>query len=287
MFSTSRFAHLGIAVVMMATATKTALAADIVEFRYRPPQVGQHGTHEMQFQLDLNIAMRQAGKTISSEAQQLSRDQQREMTILEVTDKHATKVEVVYRKAQEIVGRGNQNGLPQTQPIEGKSYLVERHADDLIVTDLQGQAVAEEERTLVAASMQSVGRPSPLGQLLNGKKLAVGQTLRLPNEMAADVLGMKDTGGEPQNVNLMLCEVRQEDGRRLANFDLSITLKLTGGGSLEIKGDLQIEPETCQIAAANFSGPVSMREEHGPTGHTFEVQSEGTMKVAVRSREIR
>jgi hypothetical protein len=276
-----------IAFGLLLLAGRPALGAEAVEFHYRPPQVGQHGTHEMQFQLELTIAVRQSGKTISSEAQQLSRDQQRQVTILEVADKHASKVEVVYRKAQESMGRGNQAGPPQTQPIEGKSYLVERRADDLVVTDSQGQPVPEEERTLVVASMQSVGRPSPLGLLLDGKKLTVGQTLRLPNAMASDVLGMKDTGGEPQKVDLLLREVRQDEGRRLARFDLSIILKLAGGGTMEIKGDLQIEPDTCQIAAANFSGPVSMREEHGPQGHTFEVRSEGTMKVAVNSREIK
>jgi hypothetical protein len=84
-----------------------------------------------------------------------------------------------------------------------------------------------------------------------------------------------------------LREVRQESGRRLANFDLSIVLKLAGGGTMEINGDLQIEPDTCQVAAANFSGPVSMREEHGPQGHTFEVRSEGTMKVAVKSHAMK
>ncbi len=277
----------GIAVCLLTTIVGKALAADTVEFRYQPPKVGQHGMHEMQFQLELTIAMRQAGKTISSEAQQLGRDQQREMTILQVTDNHASKVEVLYHKAQETVGRGQQSVTPQTQSIEGKSYLVERQGDEITVTDSLGQPVPEDERTLVAASMQAIGRPSPLGLLLNGKKMAVGQTLRLPNEMASDVLGMKDTGGEPQKVELLLREVRQESGHRLANFDLSIVLKLAGGGTMEIKGDLQIEPETCQVAAANFSGPVSMREEHGPQGHTFEVRSEGTMKVAVKSHEMK
>ena len=275
------------AVVFLATFTGATAAAELVEFHYRPPQVGQQGTHEMQFQLELNIAVRQAGRTISAEQQQLARDQQRQMRILQVTDNHASKVEVTYRKAQEAVSRGKQEGLPQRQSIEGKSYLVERKGDDLIVTDLEGQPVPEDERTLVAASMQSIGKPSPLGLLLNGKKVPIGSTVKLPNAMAADLLGMKDTGGEPQKVDLVLREVRQENGRRLAYFDLSIVLKLTAGGTMEIKGDLQIEPETCQVAAANFAGPVSMREEHGEEGHTFEVRSDGTMKVAVRSREIK
>jgi hypothetical protein len=78
-----------------------------------------------------------------------------------------------------------------------------------------------------------------------------------------------------------------EDGRHLANFEMLVVLKLAGGGSMNVKGELQIEPDNCQIAQASFNGPVSMREEEGPKGHTFEVASDGNMKVAVRSHYLK
>jgi hypothetical protein len=285
----SRQIHLKIVIAaLLVFLHRAAVAAEPISFTYRAPQVGQQGSHDMQFTLDLNINLRQAGQNISSEDQQLSRDQDRQVTVLQVADKKATKVQVSYSKAWEQVTRGKLAGTPQPQPIEGKTYIVERRGDDLVITDPAGKDVPEEERMLVAASMDAVGHPNPLGTFLDGKKISVGQTLKLPNDMASDLLGVKEAGGEAQRVELTLHDVNtDEDHRRLANFTMLIILKMPGGGSMDVKGDLQIEPETCQITVANFDGPVSMREEQGPKGHTFEIASEGTMKVAVRSNYLK
>jgi hypothetical protein len=279
--------HLISACLLLSLGT-AAFAAEPIAFTYRAPQVGQVGSHDMQFTLDLNISLRQAGQTISSEAQQLSRDQDRDVTVLAVEDKKAMKVQVTYAKAWEQVSRGKLAGTPQPQPIEGKTYIVERKGNDLVVTDPAGHDVPEEERMLVAASMDAVGHLNPLGMFLDGKKIAVGQTVNLPLDMASDLLGVKEAGGEAQKVDLTLHDVAtDEEGRRLANFTMLVVLKLAGGGTMDVKGQLQVEPATCQIAVANFDGPVSMHEQQGPKGHTFEIASEGTMKVAVRTHDLK
>jgi hypothetical protein len=284
----TRFRSRLLAACLLLLSGGAATAAEPIAFTYRAPQVGQQGSHDMQFTLDLNISLHQSGQTVSSEDQQLSRDQDRQVTVLEVADKKAMKVQVTYSKAWEQVTRGKLTGTPQSQPIEGKSYIVARRGDDLVITDPSGAEVPDEERMLVAASMDAVGHVNPLGTFLNGKKIAVGQTIKLPNDMAADLLGVKDAGGEAQKVELTLHDMAtDEEGRHLANFTMLIVLKMAGGGSMDVKGDLQIEPGTCQIAVANFNGPVSMREQQGPKGHTFEIASEGTMKVAVRTHDLK
>ena len=287
MKSIRRQSHLLVASLLLLS-TGAAFSAEPIAFTYRAPQVGQVGSHDMQFTLDLNISLRQAGQTISSEAQQLSRDQDRDVTVLAVEDKKAMKVQVTYSKAWEQVSRGKLTGTPQPQSIEGKSYIVERKANDLIVTDPAGHDVPEEERMLVTASMDAVGHLNPLGMFLDSKKIAVGQTVNLPNDMASDLLGVKEAGGEAQKVELTLHDMAtDEEGRHLANFNMLVVLKLAGGGTMEVKGQLQLEPDTCQIAVATFDGPVSLHEQQGPKGHTFEIASEGTMKVAVRTHDMK
>jgi hypothetical protein len=262
-------------------------AAEAVQFINRAPQVGQRGMREMQFTLDLEVSMHQAGQTISSERQSLSRDQERRVTILHVTGDLVTKAEVMFTQARESVGREGQAGAPQSLAVEGKSYLVERRGEDLIVTDPNGGDVSEKEKSIVSGSMEALGRPNPLGVFLNGKKVAVGQTLRLPNEMAADLLGMKQPGGEAQKVELTLKNVTQDQERRLADFDMAIALKVDGGSTMNVTGDIALEADTCQITSATFSGPVSMHAEEGPKGHTFTIDQQGTMKIAVRANTVR
>jgi len=274
------------AFVSMALCTalgRFSLAADSVQFSNPPPQVGERGAREMQFSLDLSVTLRQAGQLISDRRQQLTRKQERVVTVVEVTDKLVTKAQVFFSTAREEAVEVDHAPNRITQPIEGKTYVVERRASDLVVTDTKGNDVPPEERILVATAMESIGRPSPLGTLLHGKTVAVGQTLALPNEMASELFGVKEPGGAAQHVELTLRSVRHELQRQVADFNMLIVLKLPGGGTIDVKGSVEIDPDTCQVASASFSGPVTMREEHGPEGHTFEMISDGTMQVAVRS----
>lgn len=260
-----------------------AVAADSVQFNYRPPFVGSYGVHDVKYELALDVSLHQSGQTISSENQQMVRDQTRQITAQKIDGERVIQARVYYPRAQAIVMRGKSTGSSQTQPIEGKSYIVERTDKELIVANEDGSAVTEEERSLVTASMESVGRPNPLGKLLHGKTVAVGQTVTLPNEMAADLLGLRETGGQAQKVELKLRAVRQEPDRRVADFEMLVVIKPDAKSTLDIKGDLLLDVSTCQIAAASFTGPVSISETVGPKGSTFQIQSEGTMKVAIRS----
>src|SRR5215471_13937511 len=156
-----------------------ASAVDVVRFIYRPPVVGQHGAHDTQFALSFDISLTQAGQVISAESKKLTRDQTRDVTIVEVAGQCATKAQVHYQQSREAVALKEQQATSTAQPIEGKTYVVERRGNDLVVMDQQGNPVADPERTLVAASMDWVGRPSALGAFLNGKELAIGQTLNV------------------------------------------------------------------------------------------------------------
>ncbi len=129
-----------VAILLLATLHRTA-AAEQVQFNYRLPQVGQQASHEVQFDLDLSITLRQAGKTVSSDRQQLSRSIERHVTVLAAAGDRATKVQVHYDKAQELLTRGQHSGESRGLPIEGKTYQVERRGADLVITDSDGQAV--------------------------------------------------------------------------------------------------------------------------------------------------
>src|SRR5262249_5217465 len=148
---------------------------------------------------------------------------------------------------------------------EGKQYVVERRGTDLVVSDIRGNSVPERENALVASCMDAVGRTSPLGQFLNGKQLAVGQSIHLPIELATELLGTKEAGGEAKSVDLALSAVKQEKDRRVATFEMQIVLKLSDSDAINIQGSLQLDTDTCQVLAAEFNGPVSKRESQKST----------------------
>ncbi len=275
-----------LAMAFLVATCRIALAAEAVQFNYRLPQVGQQASHEVQFDLDLNITLRQAGKTVSSDQQQLSRSIDRHVTVMQAAGDRATKVQVHYDKAQELLTRGQHSGDSRALPIEGKTYIVERRGAELVITDSEGQAVSDEERGLVAANMDSVGHSNQLGRYLHGKTVTVGETLKLPKEMAADLLGMREANGDAQRVELTLREIRQEPDRRVADFDALVIVKMGSGGMLNVKGDLQLNVDTCHITAADFSGPVSSQDQQATAGDKIDVQTDGTLKASVRSHYL-
>ncbi len=267
--------------VLFSAALRSA-SAESVQFNYHLPQVGQQAAHTVQFDLDLQITLRQAGKIASSEHQKLSRTQERHVTVLQVAGDRATKVQVQYAKAQEEIG-SSESGEAHAMSIEGKTYIVERRGSQLLVTAPDGSDVPDDERNLVAANMDSVGHSNQLGRFLHGKTVQVGETLQLPKEMAADLLGLREANGNAQKVELILRRVDVEEGRRLADFDTVIVMQLGSGSTLDVRGSLQFDVDTCHTTAADFSGPISSEGEQPTRGEKLEVLTDGTLKATVHS----
>ena len=277
--------RLFVATILLSALHRTATAEEI-QLNYRLPQVGQQATHDVQFDLDLSITLRQGGKTISSDNQQLSRSIERHVTVLQTAGDRATKVQVHYDKAQELLTRGEHSGDSRALPIEGKMYVVERRGAELVVTDPDGHAVPDEERGLVTANMDSVGHSNQLGRFLHGKTVRVGETVKLPKEMAADLLGMREANGDAQRVELTLRGIRQEADRRVADFEALVIVKMGTGGMLNVKGDLQLDADSCRITSADFAGPVSSQDQQAAAGDKMEVLTDGTLKATVRSHYL-
>ncbi len=134
--------------------------------------------------------------------------------------------------------------------------------------------------------MDSVGHSNQLGRFLHGKTVNVGETLKLPKEMAADLLGMREANGDAQRVELTLKGIRQEPDRRVADFEALVIVKMGTGGMLNVRGDLQLDVNTCHITAADFSGPVSSQDQQASAGDKMEVLTDGTLKASVRSHYL-
>jgi hypothetical protein len=276
---------LAVAIVILAIAPRAD--AESVQFNYRLPQVGEKSSQAAQYDLDLTLSMQQTGKTLSSEKRQMLRTIHRQATVLDVAGDRPLKAAVTYAKASEVLTSGEQPPESRKLPIEGNTYLVERQGVALKVTDRDDKSVPEAERVMVAANMESIGHRNQLGRFLHGKTLEVGETLQLPKELAADLLGMREAKGDAQKVELTLSGAETEAGRRVAKFAAAIAVRMGSGSALDVKGVMQIDIDTCHILAADFSGSISSQEGQADNGQEVQVLTDGTLKVAVKSDLIR
>jgi hypothetical protein len=275
------------AAAILTLAIAPRADAESVQFNYRLPQVGEKSSQVAQYDLDLTRSMQQTGKTLSSEKRLLLRTIHRRATVLDVAGDRPLKAAVTYAKASEVITSGEQPPESRKLPIEGNTYLVERQGVALKVTDRDDKSVPEAERVMVAANMDSIGHRNQLGRFLHGKTVEVGETLQLPKEMAADLLGMREAKGDAQKVELTLSGTATEAGRRIAKFAAAIAVKMGSGSALDMKGAMQIDIETCRILAADFSGSISSQEGQSDNGQEVQVLTDGTLKVAVKSDLVR
>lgn len=277
-------------------------AENAVEFNYRLPQVGGKSVYDVQFDVDVEATIQRNGQTPSKVRQTLKKNQTREITILKTIADRASKIQIHFLTAREAIARGNDAPSEQTQAIEGKHYLVERVGAGLVITDPQGNAVSDNEKILVAMSTESVGRRNQLARFLHGRSVQIGETLELPKETAAELLGMSQSRGDAQNVAITLAKSSRTDGMHLAEFVTLIGVKMASGASMNIEGKMVIDADTCRMVSAEFTGPISDHSRYEvpaappaegvvPAGHsqpetpqTVETTLQGTLKASIRSR---
>ncbi len=274
--------------IVQAATTSTAHAAESYRFTDRAPQVGDQATQGIDFDMKLSMTVHQAGQVIESVDRDMQRKQRRRVTVLEIDGRLVTRAKVYYETSEQMVAEADKPPVSARHPVVGKTYLVSRpggeHAE-LIVTDDQGRVPPPEELAIVQGSMVAIGRPNPWIRFLSGRTLTRGETVRMPNHLAADLLGMGGAVDEVTRFEITLSEVRQVRGTTCAVLQTQIEATSPLGNSVNmlIGGHFLVEMETCRTLAAELTGDVAISEVYGPAGGQFTVDGKGNMRVAIEA----
>lgn len=266
---------------------KTSLiAAESCTFSRRASSVGDVTNQTVKCDLQLEMAIRQGEQIVEAKQQEIRRSQNRKIKIISV-GKNAPKKAVVTYVSSSIQLQQQKGQKPTTanQPVSGKSYFVTRTGKDLIITDLQGKTPPSEELMIVASNLDAFGLPNPIAKFFNGKTVQVGETVKLPIELAKELLGFDNTVGDISNLSMRLIAVKPHGKTNAAVFETKLIAKSQNASAmnLNLTGQLAIEVETCRTIAVNLTGPVSTEEIHGPKDGQFAVTSDGRLNVAVRA----
>jgi hypothetical protein len=262
-------------------------AAEMVRFQRGSARVGDVVRQALECELQAEVVISQAGQTIDSSRQGLQRRQDRLLEILQLDGPRTSRGRIRYPVAAKTATLEGHDPQSIDEPIAGKTYLVSRGGDnELRITDPAGQPPPPEELALLEAGLQGFGLPNPLADFLDGRQLRVGQTVELPAEVAAELLGIAPSVGEVQRFSMRLTGTRQVDEVRCAIFqtllrtaqqeDMNVTLLM--------RGQLTIQVSTCRTVEMTMEGPVAISEARGPAQGRFLVSTQGTLHVAVQTR---
>lgn len=270
--------------VLMLLPVYGLLGQEVVEFRNRPAEIQDQVTQSIECHLNAERAIRQHKQVIDKSKQQFRRDQVRTVRVLQVSNGNATQALIQYEKSSTKIAVENGRVVEANQPVAGKTYLVERKQQELIIRSEKGLAVSEEEDQILRTQLQTFGLPNPLAQFLNGKRIRIGQSVDVPEEVARELLGLTGNNGKTDKLALRLSGMRSVSGTNCAVFETLLKSHSDESSiSLLMKGELLIDPATCHTKTIELEGPVAISELRGPPEGRFMVSTNGSLKVAVRT----
>jgi len=271
--------------------TAPAATGRSVRFGRREPQVGDQLEQSLSVAVQLDTLLRQGTTVVERSKSAMRREQRRVVTTTHVDHGMTVAVQVRYTHARKEAAAGSSasklgESTLAPQPVEGKAYRCRRDGETLLVTDEAGEIPPLAESEIVAQNMETLGRPNPLADFLNGKTITVGQKLAVPNAVAEKLLGL---GGEMGNVTrfeLKLANITDVDGATCAEFRASIEAASNDSSQMRlvVDGPLVIQVDTCRAVAANFTGPIGMSETRGSLTATYQMAGTGKMTLDIASK---
>ncbi len=268
--------------ILVAFLSATTFAEEVT-FRHEPSQNGQRIWQHVTVFADTMTTYEQGGQKISQEHRYYTKEQIRRVTVLDARPGPDHRVQVLFEKAQETrTARGKAPKI-KLQPVQGKTYIVQRVEDQLNVLDEGGRPADEQEASIVRESMQFVGRPNPLALFLHGRTVSVGESLLLPRDTAESLVGWKESFGSVDSVAITL---KETDATGIAIFETQIEGRPVPelNNRTRMTGQLHITPEACRTVATHLKADLAVHETRGPQGHTFTVSHEGQSNIHTQAR---
>jgi hypothetical protein len=279
------------AAVQPATAVtpETSAPRQLVRFRQQPATVGDRVIQRLGVHLGLATKITQSGQTAHESTNEMRRQQQRTIEVLEVKEGRAIKARASFQVSRRQSPENPDPNELATQPIEGKAYLLSRDGEQLKLTDLAGAIPPLEEYKLAAESLENVGKANPLAELLVSRPIVVGQRILIPRETVQTLLGFQEPIGSVRRFELTLNRVEpasDENPTPRAIFQTAIEIIPNEKSPLAIKlnGEMAIETETCRLVAVELSGPVQISSIERTGGGIFNFTAGGELKLAIRSQ---
>ncbi len=264
-----------------------------IRFEQQAAQVGDRVVQRLGAELTVTTKIVQSGQVAHESTMKMRRQHQRTIDVLE-----AAECRVVRARASFQVSRRQspENADPKDfspQPIEGKTYLMHRTAGALEVTDADGSIPPLDEYTLVMESLDSVGKPNPMAELLAGRALAVGERVNVPRAMAQSILGLGDQLGAVRRFELTLVRLAGDKASKPASdppstaifkAHIEVAPNDVSPLSVTLDGELAVEPASCRLQAMDLAGPVSMSSVERTPGGIYQYSAGGELKLAMRSQ---
>ena len=258
----------------------------------RAPGDVRHQTERLTMNMTFSVRENEEGSPQKLE-QSIAGNEIIELTILEATPGSTSRVQLKViekesaQKAELVQALGiltrktPVQDKKETSPLTGKTLLLSRQGEEIIVTDEAGNPVDEVTRKAALEEADNIFDESGLKwtKFLPGRPVKLGETFNLEGQEALEIWGKNDGTIKEASVSFTLKERVLVEGRECARFDA--TLLITGVQAIKdgpiqnftMKGSLILDTATSRPTQLKLNGTVTWPEQKGPQGI---IVSEGT-----------
>lgn len=255
-----------------------------LQFTARASHVNDATHQATEMVLAAERSIRHQNQIVATSQQKMHRSQDRVVTILKTAEGKPIQARIDYGDSTTRVEASEQRNVKVIQPIAHKTYFVTRDGDQLLFANETGKQITEEEDKLLQQQFQNFGKPNPLAEFLDGKRISIGQSIDVPEDVARELLGLTGHDGKTDRLSLRLVDRKAVAESECGVFETILrTSSDETSMSLLMKGQIVVDPATCQTKAIRLQGPVAISETRGPTEGRFVVSTNGSLQVNLKS----
>jgi hypothetical protein len=180
----------------------------------------------------------------------------------------------------------------EESPAAGRTWAAKRAGDGwsfaAAAADKDAPPADDETLTTLNAIAARALEPLPLVTLLDGKRLAVGETVQVGADDAKKLLATFAESWRVTSLALKLAAIQsegKEDGKReTAHFTLKATLAASGSSAagadatLELSGEMVVATAHSLLLRASLSGPIKIDGKVGDGDAGITIQGTGDAK---------
>jgi hypothetical protein len=273
--------------------------AQTVTFGQLDATIGDQIEQRLSLAMKLATTVRQGNQIVERSHTAVRTDQRRTVTTTAVEAGRTMAVKVRFDEATRTLSAEPENAdlsansriSPQQesttpQPVQGKTYLCRREsgvAGKLIITDESGALPNKDELEIVSQSMEMVGRANPLAEFLNGRTIAVGETVELPKEVADRVFNLSEKFGKVSRFDLTLEKLMAGNSRAVFLARVDAGSNDASQMRLQVEGPIVVDIASCRAAQTSLVGPIGMSETRGSYSTSYQVIGAGRLQMSIES----
>lgn len=248
----------------------------------RAPGDVRHDTKRMAMNMKFTVVV---GENPPQEMEmRQTENESSELTVLETTSGSISKVQlkVIEKESTQKIEQVGSKAPAQekTSPLTGKTLLLSRQGEEIIVTDEAGNPVDEVTRKAALEETDNTFNKEDsdkFHKLIPDRPVKLGETFTLEGQEAFDIFGDQDDITEAA-LSLTLKERVLVEGREYAKFDTTMLMKVEPQGGMlmdfTLKGSLLLDTATSWPSQMKLNGPFTLEgSQESPQG---AVVSEGT-----------